>query len=177
MVRQHLIQINYNVIFIVFLFADRIVKIISSLIVFFGFLFGDSAIHAHFFSSQHLRRDQINLNGQLQDCANGTESSQGINNRRNLLDKNEHALDKDTYDVDYYVIESVFNQKKFMINYRYFEAKTYCLGWKRKERVIFIEGAPTGICVSATLMNLKNLETCEVWCVSGDSQRHRIEWW
>lgn len=152
-------------------------KYISSLIVLFGFLFGNSFICAHFVSSKHPHNDPNNVNGQLHNKSNGTGLSQCTNIRQNLLGKDEHVLDKDTYDVDYYVIRSVFNQKKLLINERYFEAKTYCLGWKRKERVIFIEGSPTGICVTATLMNLKNFETCEVWCVSGDSQRHRYEWW
>ena len=63
-----------------------------------------------------------------------------------------------------YVIQVAHNDELFIINDEKFEAKLYCLGWERGERVIFIEGSPHGVCVSATLYNIDREEKCEVWC-------------
>lgn len=63
-----------------------------------------------------------------------------------------------------YEIEAAANDEKFIINGEVFEAKTYCLGWDKGQRVIFIEGSALGACASATLYNLDREEKCEVWC-------------
>jgi len=69
-----------------------------------------------------------------------------------------------SYAATYYEIESAVNDEKFVINGELFEAKTYCLGWDEGDRVIFVEGSPLGVCVSATLYNMDRREKCEVWC-------------
>ncbi|CCO45115.1 conserved exported hypothetical protein [Vibrio nigripulchritudo SOn1] len=63
-----------------------------------------------------------------------------------------------------YPIEVAHNDELFIINGEKFEAKTYCLGWYEGQDVIFVDGSPYGVCASATLLNLDNKETCEVWC-------------
>lgn len=63
-----------------------------------------------------------------------------------------------------YPIQLAHNDELFIINGEKFEAKLYCLGWYQGEQVIFLEGSPLGVCVSATLFNINKRETCEVWC-------------
>jgi hypothetical protein len=63
-----------------------------------------------------------------------------------------------------YEIEAVSNDETFIINGEVFKARTYCLGWEKDDRVIFLEGDPSGACVSAALYNRRTKDTCEVWC-------------
>lgn len=63
-----------------------------------------------------------------------------------------------------YEIEAASNDETFIINGEVFKAKTYCLGWEKDDRVIFVEGNASGACASATLYNLRTEDTCEVWC-------------
>ncbi|MFQ1886989.1 hypothetical protein [Aeromonas veronii] len=63
-----------------------------------------------------------------------------------------------------YEIEVAHNDELFIINGEKFEAQTYCLGWENGDEVIFIDGSPNGVCVSATLLNLRMQEKCDVWC-------------
>lgn len=63
-----------------------------------------------------------------------------------------------------YTLEFVHNDELFIINGEKFEAKTYCFGWSEGDEVVFAEGSPYGACSSATLVNLRNKNTCEVWC-------------
>ena len=63
-----------------------------------------------------------------------------------------------------YQIEAAANDEVFIINGEKFEAKTYCLGWNEGESVIFIDGSEYGACSSASLFNVDNFETCDVWC-------------
>lgn len=63
-----------------------------------------------------------------------------------------------------YEIEAAVNDEKFIINGELFEAKTYCLGWEKGERVIFINGSALGVCTSAELYNLNRKKSCRVWC-------------
>ena len=63
-----------------------------------------------------------------------------------------------------YVIQAAVNDEKFIINDEVFEARTYCLGWDEGDRVIFLEGSPMGVCVSAELYNLDRKEKCSMWC-------------
>lgn len=63
-----------------------------------------------------------------------------------------------------YEIEVSHNDELFIINGEKFEAQTYCFNMEEGDRVIFIEGSALGACASATLVNLRTKEKCEVWC-------------
>ena len=63
-----------------------------------------------------------------------------------------------------YVIEVSHNDDFFIINGEKFTAKTYCFNMEEGDRVIFIEGSPLGVCVSATVVNLRTRNTCSLWC-------------
>lgn len=63
-----------------------------------------------------------------------------------------------------YEIEVAHNDELFVINGEKFEAQTYCLGWEEGDEVIFLDGSPYGACASATLLNLRTREKCDVWC-------------
>ena len=63
-----------------------------------------------------------------------------------------------------YQIEAAENDEVFIINGEKYEAKIYCLGWDEGDTVIFMDGSPLGVCVSATLFNVDRGEKCEVWC-------------
>jgi len=65
---------------------------------------------------------------------------------------------------DSYEIEVAHNDELFIINGEKFEAQTYCLGWEEGDQVLFLEGSPYGACASATLLNLRTREKCDVWC-------------
>ena len=63
-----------------------------------------------------------------------------------------------------YRIEADHNDELFIINGERFEAKLYCMGWYEGHRVAFLDGSAYGACVSASLLNINRLETCDVWC-------------
>lgn len=63
-----------------------------------------------------------------------------------------------------YVIEYVHNDELLIINGEKFEAKTYCFGWYEGDKVIFLEGSPSGVCTSAELLNVTRDKRCRVWC-------------
>ncbi len=63
-----------------------------------------------------------------------------------------------------YEIEVSHNDELFVINGEKFEAKTYCFNMEEGDRVIFIDGSALGACASATLVNLRTKQKCEVWC-------------
>lgn len=63
-----------------------------------------------------------------------------------------------------YEIEVAHDDELFIINGEKFEAQTYCLGWEEGDEVIFLDGSPYGACASATLLNLRTREKCDVWC-------------
>jgi hypothetical protein len=65
---------------------------------------------------------------------------------------------------DVYPIEASHNDEIFVINGEKFEAKTYCFNMEEDDEVMFLEGSPFGTCVSATLLNLRTRQKCEVWC-------------
>jgi hypothetical protein len=65
---------------------------------------------------------------------------------------------------DKYEIEAAANDEVFIINGEKYEAQTYGLGWDEGDTVIFMDGSPLGVCVSATLYNLSRRDSCEVWC-------------
>jgi len=63
-----------------------------------------------------------------------------------------------------YEIEAASNDETFIINGEVFKAQSYCIGWGKGDRVIFLEGDPFGTCSSAKLYNRRMKETCDVWC-------------
>ena len=63
-----------------------------------------------------------------------------------------------------YEIEVSHNDELFIINSEKFEAKTYCFNMEEGDKVIFLEGSPNGVCVSAELLNLRTKNICRVWC-------------
>jgi len=63
-----------------------------------------------------------------------------------------------------YPIEVSHDDELFIINGEKFEAKTYCFNMDEGDAVIFVDGSPHGVCTSATLLNLRTRDTCEVWC-------------
>lgn len=63
-----------------------------------------------------------------------------------------------------YEIEVSHNDELFIINGEKFEAKTYCFNMEEGDQVIFLEGSPLGACASATFLNLRSRDKCEVWC-------------
>lgn len=63
-----------------------------------------------------------------------------------------------------YLIEAAVDDETFVINGETFEAKTYCFGFEKGDRVSFVEGSPLGACASAKLLNLRSDKVCEVWC-------------
>ncbi len=65
---------------------------------------------------------------------------------------------------DVFLIETSHNDELFIINGEKFEAKTYCFNMEEDDEVMFLDGSPFGACASATLLNLRTREKCEVWC-------------
>jgi len=63
-----------------------------------------------------------------------------------------------------YIVEAATNDETLVINGEVFKAKTYCFGFEKSDRVKFMSGSPYGACTTATLLNLANGKTCEVWC-------------
>ena len=64
-----------------------------------------------------------------------------------------------------YEIEAINDMEdKLVINSETFEAKTYCNGFYEGDRVIFIEGDANAVCVSAEIFNIRNKNTCRLWC-------------
>jgi hypothetical protein len=63
-----------------------------------------------------------------------------------------------------YVIQAAANDETFVINGEVFKAKTYCFGFDKGDRVVFLEGSPLGACVSARFLNVNNNKVCSVWC-------------
>jgi hypothetical protein len=65
---------------------------------------------------------------------------------------------------DTYVIDAASNDETFIINGEVFKAQTYCMGWEKQDQVIFMDGSPLGVCVTAELYNLNRKKQCRVWC-------------
>lgn len=63
-----------------------------------------------------------------------------------------------------YEIEVSHNDELFVINGEKFEAQTYCFNMEEGDSVIFLDGSPLGACASATLLNLRTRDKCQVWC-------------
>lgn len=65
---------------------------------------------------------------------------------------------------DSYEIEVSHNDELFIINGEKFKAKTYCFNMEEGDQVIFIEGSALGACATATVVNLRTKNKCELWC-------------
>lgn len=65
---------------------------------------------------------------------------------------------------DEYEIEVSHDDELFIINGEKYEAKTYCFNMEEGDMVIFLEGSPYGACATASLLNLRTKNVCEVWC-------------
>ncbi len=65
---------------------------------------------------------------------------------------------------DSYEIEVSHNDELFIINGEKYEAQTYCFNMEEGDEVIFIEGDPFGACASATIINLRTKDKCDLWC-------------
>ena len=63
-----------------------------------------------------------------------------------------------------YSIDVSHNDEIFIINSETYKAKTYCFNMRKGDKVIFLKGSPLGVCVSATLLNLRTGKQCRVWC-------------
>jgi hypothetical protein len=63
-----------------------------------------------------------------------------------------------------YIIESSTDDETFVINGEVFSAKTFCFGFDKGDKVVFLEGSALGACASAKILNLRNQKVCELWC-------------
>jgi hypothetical protein len=62
-----------------------------------------------------------------------------------------------------YVVEVAHNDEFFIINGEKFSAKTYCMHLNQGDRVIFTDGSPSGLSISATVYDLNTKEECDLW--------------
>ena len=63
-----------------------------------------------------------------------------------------------------YEVEHAAHGDKYTINGESFEAKTHCRDLEKGDSVVFLQGAATGACTSAKVLNLRNKQKCELWC-------------
>ena len=121
----------------------------------------------------------LNFSNSYADTERGLRNYQAIMNGSKSVDQLSLAEKKEVLEVinagkrsssnsrssrNSYEVEFDHNDEVFIINGEKFEAKTYCFNLSKGDRVIFIEGSPFGACVSATVLNLRNNEKCELWC-------------
>jgi hypothetical protein len=77
-----------------------------------------------------------------------------------LLMSNAHA-ENEVYTLDSAIDVDGGN---FIVNGVEFAAKNFCHDYQFGDNVVFLSGSPTGACTEALLMNLRNNESCDVWC-------------
>jgi len=63
-----------------------------------------------------------------------------------------------------YLVEASVKDETFIINGEVFEAKTFCFGVQSGDKVIFTQGSPLGVCVSAEFVVLRTGNKCSCWC-------------
>jgi hypothetical protein len=63
-----------------------------------------------------------------------------------------------------YEIMAAANDETFVINGQVFKAKTYCFGFDKGDRVLFVQGSASGACSSAEFVRVRDGKTCRVWC-------------
>lgn len=74
------------------------------------------------------------------------------------------SLVTDTQNSQKYIVQVSHNDEFFIINSEKFSAITYCFDLNVGDEVIFTEGQPNGICVSAEILNLRTRRPCRLWC-------------
>jgi hypothetical protein len=94
---------------------------------------------------------------------NLTRSSSWVTNKCNIVVQVESGS-RSTGSGDSYQVEVSHNDELFIINGEKYEAKTYCFNIYEGDEVIFIDGSPFGACASATILNLRTKDKCELWC-------------
>ena len=78
------------------------------------------------------------------------------------LSKKDSILKKNS--ATSYKIQVAANDETFVINDEKFKAQFYCFDFEKDDSVIFLEGSPYGICVTAKIYNKNKRKSCEVWC-------------
>ena len=64
----------------------------------------------------------------------------------------------------FFLVEASDHDDVFVINGNNYRARTYCFNVEVGDRVVFIKGSAWGTCTTATFINLRTGESCEVWC-------------
>jgi hypothetical protein len=94
---------------------------------------------------------------------NLTSSSSWVTNKCDIVVQVESGS-RSTGGGTSYQVEVAHNDELFIINGERYEAKTYCFNIYEGDEVIFIDGSPLGACASATILNLRTKNKCELWC-------------
>ena len=63
-----------------------------------------------------------------------------------------------------YMLEVSHNDEFFIINDQKFSAQTYCFNMEEGDPVLFIDGNAMGVCATATVVNLRTKNVCQLWC-------------
>ena len=63
-----------------------------------------------------------------------------------------------------YAVESSVDDDTFVINGHVFHAKSFCLHVREGDMVVFIEGRADAYCSTATFVNVRTGERCQVLC-------------
>jgi hypothetical protein len=84
--------------------------------------------------------------------------------RQNNLNSNSSSSNTTYFNKPSYPIQVSHNDELFIINGEKFEATTYCFNMLEGDPIIFLDGSPLGVCVSAELLNLRTKQECRVWC-------------
>lgn len=63
-----------------------------------------------------------------------------------------------------YIIEDTIKDEIFFIDGEKFYAQSWCLNMKEGDEIKFLTPHPFEKCVYAEFLNLRNNQTCKVWC-------------
>jgi hypothetical protein len=63
-----------------------------------------------------------------------------------------------------YAVDTAMGDQELIINGTEFAAKDSCNDFQFGDQVEFLSGDPNGNCTDASLRNLRNNGTCDVWC-------------
>lgn len=94
-----------------------------------------------------------------------TQSAPWVNNNCNVvvqIESNSNNYPGGSSNT--YTIEAAHNDELFIINGEKFEAQSYCTNMYEGDEVVFIEGSPLGVCTSASVVNLRTRNKCNLWC-------------
>jgi hypothetical protein len=67
-------------------------------------------------------------------------------------------------DNEVYAVESATDGINMIVNGIEFAAKGSCQDYQFGDGVIFLSGDPNGSCTEASLLNMRNNQSCDVWC-------------